>query len=206
MFTEANSEQRSPEWFAERIGKITASDFSKIIKADGKMSSSAQGLIDKMVAEVVSGEREESYESEEMAYGKKAEDDLLPFINLVTGHNFRACGLLVSSNGFFGCSPDAIDMDSMIGVEAKHPSKHTHIKYAIQGRLPPEYKAQVQGAMLVTGFSKWLFVSRYGDMRPVIIEVQRDEEYIKSLSTILKKLKESFDYKLQMAMEYFDGE
>ena len=45
-------------------------------------------------------------------------------------------------------SPDGLISDDS-GFETKCPQPATHAKYLSEGRLPPEYKPQVQGSMMV---------------------------------------------------------
>ena len=49
-------EQGSPEWLAARLGKPSASMFSKLITATGKPSSSADGYINQLIAERLRGQ------------------------------------------------------------------------------------------------------------------------------------------------------
>ena len=44
-------EQGSEEWLAARLGKPSASSFSKLITQTGKPSSSADGYINELIAE-----------------------------------------------------------------------------------------------------------------------------------------------------------
>jgi hypothetical protein len=48
-------EQGSPEWLAARLGKPSASCFSRLITNSGKPSSSADGYINELIAERLTG-------------------------------------------------------------------------------------------------------------------------------------------------------
>ena len=55
------------------------------------------------------------------------------------------------------------------------------IGYYLKG-FPSEYKQQVQGQMWITG-RKWCdFYAYHPEMKPFMIRVDRDEDYIKLLS------------------------
>lgn len=185
MFKIIECEQRTPEWIGARIGMPTGSCFSKFITPTGKKSASAEDAINRLVAEKVIGKPDETFVSDAMLRGAELEDEALLFVNTVLDYNFKKYGFLDSEKGW-GYSPDALDLEKRVGLELKCPSLHTHIEYITSGELPKEYKPQVQGGMLVTGFSEWVFCSYYPDMKPFIITVKRDDDYINSLREILE--------------------
>lgn len=187
MFKISEFSQRTPEWFLERCGLPTASFFDNYITTTGKASASAEGTNNRLVAEMITGKPDETFQSEAMLRGSELEDKALAFINFAHDYNFVKCGLVRCTDYDYGCSPDGIDLTNEIGLELKCPSLHTHIEYISSGTLPNKYKAQVQGAMLVTGFKKWVFMSYYPNLKPLIITVERDEEYISAMREILIK-------------------
>jgi hypothetical protein len=85
-----------------------------------------------------------------------------------------------------GCSPDGFLGDDM-GLEIKCPLAHTHVGYLIDGRIPAMYVPQVQGSMWVTGRPRWTFFSYHPDLDPLIVVVQRDEEFHAALEKYLTK-------------------
>jgi hypothetical protein len=192
MYKIIECDQRSPEWFAARLGKHTGSAFKSLITPTGKPSASAEGCNNRLVAELILGRPDETFQSEAMLRGAELEDEALEFINFTHGYNFKKVGFIkalsVLGNDLgYGVSADAIDESVQIGLEMKVPSAHTHIEYITAGTLPPEYKPQVQGGMLVTGFKKWVFMSYHPEIKPLVIIVERDEAYIETLREILMK-------------------
>lgn len=186
MYKIIECDQRSPEWFDARLGKHTGSAFKSLITPTGKPSASAEVCNNRLVAELILGRPDETFQSEAMLRGAELEDEALEFINFTHGFNFKKVGFLDSGLGY-GVSADAIDESVQIGLEMKAPSAHTHIEYITAGTLPPEYKPQVQGGMLVTGFKKWVFMSYHPEIKPLVIIVERDEVYIETLREILLK-------------------
>lgn len=185
MFSISKFPQRTPEWYLDRCGLPTASFFDKYITTTGKASTSSVECNNRLVAELIAGKPDDTFQSEAMLRGAELEDKALAFLNFAHDYNFQKCGLVKSTEYAYGCSPDGIDLENKIGLELKCPSLHTHIEYISNGSLPSKYKAQVQGAMLVTGFDKWVFMSYYPDLKPLIITVERDEDYIKAMKEIL---------------------
>jgi hypothetical protein len=186
MFKIINCEQGSQEWFMARLGKWTASFFSELLTPTGKESTSAKKTNHRLVAELIVGEPDETFQSEHMIRGKELEADALNFINFTQDRNFTTCGFIDSEQGY-GCSADALDLEAREGLELKCPMAHTHLEYLSNGVLPDKYKAQVQGAMLVTDFKRWVFASYHPKFPALIIVVERDEEYIETLRAVLVK-------------------
>jgi len=179
-------EQRSDEWFAARLGLFTASSFAKIITPKTmRLSSQAEGEINKIIAEMYTGKSEVcTPQSDAMLRGVELEEQALEFFNFTNGHNFKEVGFVDSENGY-GCSPDGLEVENKMGLELKCPLSHTHIKYLRDGKLPEEYKLQIQGSLMITGFDKWIFGSYHPDLPCVCIEVGRDEELIEKLRAAL---------------------
>ena len=202
MFKISEFPQRTPEWYLERLGKPTASFYDKYITPTGKASTSASGINNRLVAEMIASKADETFQSDAMLRGAELEDQALAFINFAHDYNFQKCGLVTSTEFNYGCSPDGIDLENEIGLELKSPSLHTHIEYISEGGLPSQYKAQVQGSMLVTGFKKWVFMSYYPDLKPLIITVERDDEYINAMKAILIKNCELIQEKFKTVSEF----
>jgi hypothetical protein len=85
-----------------------------------------------------------------------------------------------------GCSSDGLFcLDSDTGVEIKSPRASTHIKYMRNKKLPTEYMQQVQLSMWLLEVEKYFFFSYHPDLKPLIVEVRRDDEYIEKAVPIL---------------------
>ena len=193
MYKIIDCEQSSDEWFQARLGKLTASNFSKIITAGGAPSKSSDDLVNKAVAELIVGKSEVSFKSDAMARGNELESSALDNLNFIYGYNFKPVGFLLAANmgengpdDGYGCSPDAIDEENLIGAEIKCPLSHTQVSYLIKNGLPQVYLQQVQGSMLVTGFKKWVFFSHHPDVGNLHIVIDRDDEYIEKMRDAIR--------------------
>lgn len=184
MFKIVDVEQGSPEWHKVRLGKWTASNFSKLLTPTLKTSTQTKDFVNGLVGELLTGEYEEGYKSAAMQRGNDLESEALEFVNFTHGHDFKTYGFCDSEQGY-GASPDALDLEKKIGLELKCPSAKTMVKYLRSGKLPNEYFSQVQGSMLVTGFKTWIFCAYHPLMKPLLITVKRDQEYIGKLRTML---------------------
>lgn len=194
MFKVNNCTQGSDEWHRLRWERITASDFDKIITPSGKLSTQWEGVVDTKIAlQLINGHEEgfEPVETMAMTRGHSLEQEALEFFNYTYGYKFEKVGFIDSGEGY-GCSPDGIDFGDNVGIELKCPLAKNHVSYLRRG-FPVKYKAQVQGAMLVTGFSSWVFGSYHPEMPGLCVVVERDEPYIlelkKNLEMAVKEMK-----------------
>lgn len=203
MYKIIDCEQRSEAWFKARLGKWTASFFDKAITTTGKRSSSSEDIINRLVAELIVGSPDETFQSEAMLRGRELENEALEFLNFTHGYSFIPCGFMDSELGY-GCSPDAMDFVNKIGLELKCPMPHTHLEYIAGGELPKKYKAQVQGSMLVTGFSEWAFFSYHPEIKPFLVVVKRDEEFIMELKKILTECCDDVLKKHRLITQYLN--
>jgi putative phage-type endonuclease len=182
MFKIVEVEQNTEEWMAERRGLITGSEFSKVTTGKTlKRSTSHVALVNAKVAERLSGKTEEGYYNQAMQNGHDREDDALNLVNFAHGYNFEKVGFIKSTELDIGCSLDAIDQENKMILEIKSPLASTHIGYLRDRKVPATYHAQVQGNLMVTGYSKAVFMSYHPDLPPLVIEVERDEVYISAL-------------------------
>lgn len=188
-----NFEQRTPEWYAIRRGRPSASVFSSIVTCDGKPSKSADKLLYKLAGEILTGKSEEMFQNDAMRRGVELEPDARMFYELSTGCTVEQIGFCLNDEETFGCSPDGlVGADGLI--EIKVPSIATHISYMLDNCVPSEYYQQVQGQLLVTERDWCDFVSYHPDMKSFIYRQYRDEAFISKLNAELiaftKRLKE----------------
>jgi len=180
------NEQGSPEWLAARLGIPSASMFAKIVTTKGAWSTSADTYINQLVAERLTGEREEVFQSHHMIRGTELEPDARDLYSLMTNSEVIEVGFCLHDTLAAGCSPDGLIGEDG-GLEIKCPAPSTHVEYLRGGVLPSKYKQQVMGCLWITGREWWDFVSYHPTMKPLIVRVERDEEYIAALETCVTK-------------------
>ena len=190
-------EQRSPEWFAARLGIPTASNFAKLITPTGKPCASADGYINELAAERITGKRVEIYVNEAMQRGTDLEPEARSFFEFVTNFTVDEAPLCLHDTLDAGASPDGFVGNALL--EIKCPSGSTQVEYLRAGILPPKYIPQVQGQLWITGKASAYFISYHPDFKPLIIQVERDEEFILKLEVevvkALLKIKEFMEFK-----------
>lgn len=176
-----NIEQGTPEWFALRVNKATASEFGAVMaKGQGKTRAS---YLRKVVAEALIGKPLTSFRNADTDRGQEHEplaclayeartDRLLERVAFIEHDSLRA-----------GCSPDRLVIGEQRGVEVKCVLPHVQVETILAGSFPSEHRPQVQGSLWITGYEEWDFVSYCPDMpadlRLYVHTVRRDEAYIK---------------------------
>jgi hypothetical protein len=180
------NEQGSPEWLAARLGIPSASMFAKLVTTKGIWSASADAYINQLVAERLTGEREEVFQSHHMLRGTELEPDARDLYSLMSDAEVTEVGFCLHDTLSAGCSPDGLIGEDG-GLEIKCPAPSTHVEYLRGGVLPSKYKQQVMGCLWITGREWWDFVSYHPTMKPLIVRVERDEEYIAALEKCVTK-------------------
>ena len=177
----SNFEQGSNEWLQSRLGKPTASNFGKLITPTGKPSTSAEGYINELIAQRITGELPEFYTNAAMERGNELEPAAKALYEFINDVEVAEVGLCLHDTLDCGASPDGlIGVDG--GIEIKCPLPHTHIAYLREGVVPGKYIPQIQGCLWITGREWWEFMSYHPAMEDLIVRVERDNEYIKKLA------------------------
>ena len=178
--------QGSEEWFQHKMGVPSASNFDRIITPGGKASTQAEGYMNRLLAEWLTGKASDIEQSEWMKRGIEMEAEARDFYAFQNDAEVKQVGLVYQDDRKrVSCSPDGL-LDGM-GLEIKCPAPHTHVGYLLDGDLPKDYIPQVQGSMYVTGLSQWTFMSYHPDMTPLVVTVKRNEEYIKAMDGLIVK-------------------
>lgn len=162
-------EQRTAEWHAARLGKVTASNIAKALhyvdkgsvkRGDKRRESAADRsqYIRDIAWELITGIPTEHYVSKPMEIGSQYEGE-------ARTEYWQAFGEEVEETGFvlhptldcLGCSPDGLLIGR--GIEIKVPLLKTHENYIVDDVVPLDYIDQMQCNMLCCEMNEWIFVS-----------------------------------------------
>jgi hypothetical protein len=169
-----NHVQGSDEWLQSRLGKPTASNFGKLITPTGKPSASADGYINELIAQRITGELPEFYTNSAMERGNELEPAAKALYEFTYGVEVVEAGLCLHDEFDCGASPDGLVGDDG-GLEIKCPLPHNHIAYLRSGDVTTKYIPQIQGCLWITGREWWDFMSYHPAMEDLIVRVYRDE-------------------------------
>lgn len=178
--------QGTPQWFADRLGKVTASRVADVMATikSGEAAARANYRAE-LVAERLSGQNTEGFTSPAMERGTELE----PFARAAyEAHRL----VLVDQVGFVehpsiigsGASPDGLVGDLGL-VEIKAPNTSTHIGYLTGGTAPSKYHPQMLWQMACTG-REWCDFASYdprlpGNLSLFVVRFERDDKRIKEM-------------------------
>ena len=199
-------EQRTDEWFQQRLGKVTASRISDVIaKTKTGVSTSRQNYLVQLVSERLTGKKGDSFVNQAMLDGIERESAARELY-------MRTRGVSVTEVGFFdhpviknsGASPDGAVNAEEDGkyaglIEIKCPIETTHTNTLMSKSVPSKYIPQIQWQMAsVSPNVKWCdFISfnpNFPDtMQLFVARVERDNAYIAELEAEVIKFLDEVD-------------
>ena len=197
-------EQRTEEWFQQRLGKVTASRISDVIaKTKTGVSTSRQNYLIQLVSERLTGKKGDSFVNQAMLDGIEREDDARKLYEIEKN-------ISVSEVGFFehpiismsGASPDGAVHAEIEGkyaglIEIKCPIETTHTNTLMSKSVPSKYLSQIQWQMACVG-ARWVDFVSYNpnfpdDLKLFIFRVDRDDSYIAELEAEVIKFLDEVD-------------
>lgn len=142
-------EQQSPEWFAIRKGKMTASHAQAI----GNAGKGLETYIYDLVAEEYSSAEKEQFSNEHTERGNELEGVARGIYELENSVDVEQV-TFIEYDEYVGCSPDGLVGENGL-IEIKSPNDTEYLKYLIfgEGQIDTKYIWQCQMQMLVTGRS-----------------------------------------------------
>jgi len=202
-------EQGSEAWFAQRLGKVTASRVSDIIaKTKTGVSASRVNYLAQLVAERLTGQTAETFKSGAMQHGTETEPQARMAYEAETGLMVTEVAMIQHGTiEMAGASPDGLVGDDGL-VEIKCPNTSTHIATLMADKAPSQYIPQMQWQMACTGRAWCDFVSfdprMPEDMQLFIKRVPRDNaliaEYEAEVIKFLAEVQETVDKLIQIRM------
>lgn len=201
------SDQRTDNWFADRLGKVTASKVADVLaKTKTGYGASRKNYMMQLLCERLTGKRADSYINEAMQRGTDLEAVARSAYEVDKAVMVREVGFVPHpSIPMSGASPDGeVGTDGL--VEIKVPNTATHVEFLRTGEIDNGYKLQMLWQLECTGRSWCDFVS-YDDRMPqelqyrcvryvpttadrmaVITEVQKFLRELDELETEMKSL------------------
>jgi putative phage-type endonuclease len=196
-------EQRTEEWFKQRLGKVTASKIADVIaKTKTGVSASRENYSTQLTLERLTGQQAEFYTNAAMEWGTATEPQARTAYEV-----YRE--VLVDEVGFIdhptiamsGASPDGFVGDDGL-VEIKCPESKTQMDTLLNQKVPTKYMPQMQWQMACTG-RKWCDFVSYDPRMPQNLQifvqrVERNDLYIKMLEDEVMTFLEEIDQKVEI--------
>ena len=194
-------EQRSPEWFAARAGKVTASRVADVIaKTKSGPSASRATYMGELIAERLTGTCAEKFTNAAMQWGTDTEEEARAAYQFETTTLVALAEFVTHPKiAMSGASPDGYIGDDGL-LELKCPNSATHIDTLLGQSVPGKYITQMQWQMACTG-RKWCDFASFDPrlpetMRLHIQRVQRDDKMIAELETAVVEFLSEVDAKV----------
>lgn len=195
-------EQRSDEWFAARLGKVTASKVADVIaKTKTGYSASRENYMAQLICERMTGQKQESFTNTAMEWGTATEP-------LARAAYEAHANVLVNEVGIIdhpflpmcAASPDGlVDIDGML--EIKCPNTATHFDTLLTGSVPAKYIAQMQWQMACAS-RLWVDFVSFDPRAPeglqfFVKRVDRDDAYIQGLEAEVHKFLTELEQRIE---------
>ena len=181
-------EQGTPEWFAQRCGKATASRISDIVaKTKTGYSASRANYMAQLVVERMTNQVAESYSNVAMEWGTENEPFARAAYEVKTGNTVDQIGAIDHPR----IAMSAASPDGFVGnwgcLEIKCPNTSTHIETLLGAEPVKKYYDQMQWQMACTNRSWCDFVS-FDPRMPAHLQlfvkrIERNDIYIAELES-----------------------
>ena len=199
-------EQGSPEWYAQRCGKATASRISDIVaKTKTGYSTSRANYMAQLVVERMTNQVAESYTNAAMEWGVEHEPFARGAYEAKTGNLVDQVGAIDHpSIPMSAASPDGLVGDEGC-LEIKCPNTATHIETILGEEPAKKYYDQMQWQMACTG-RKWCDFVSYDPRMPehlklLVKRVERNDVYIAELEREVSQFLAEVDDKVKKLNE-----
>lgn len=179
-------EQRSDEWFAARLGRVTGSRVADVIaRTKSGYSASRANYMAELICERLTGQQGERFTSPAMIWGTETEPQARAAYEFVTDNSVTETGLALHPTiADFGASPDGLVAEMGL-VEIKCPSTATHLETLLDEVIHGKYLTQMQAQMACTGREWCDFVSfdprLPADLQLWVKRVDRDPAFISQM-------------------------
>ncbi len=182
IYTIHNHPQRSPEWFASRLGRVTGSRCADVFAQikSGEAAARRDYRMQLVLERLTGKPQDDPYINADMQRGIDLEPLARSAYEARTGNLVREVGFLAHTELMAGCSPDGLCERGII--EIKCPRSAAHVETLKSQALPARYRPQVTHNLWISGADWCDFVS-YDDRLPVglqlaVVRVERDPQTI----------------------------
>lgn len=195
--------QGSPEWFAARAGRVTASRISAVVSKgrSGAPSATRAAYMGELVAETLTGQPANAFQGNaDTERGNELEPDARAIYELRTGEMVQPVGLVIHPRiDRAGASPDGlVGADGLL--EIKCPRTHNHLEYLLGQEPPSNYVPQMAWQCACTGRA-WVDFASYcpampDDLKLFVVRYEPSMTYLKELEAAVADFLAEMDEKL----------
>lgn len=183
-------EQGSPEWLAQRLGRVTASRIADVCaRTKSGWGASRANYMAQLIAERLTGVPAENFTSTAMQWGLDTEAEARAAYEFMTDTEVMPAGFIDHPSIIMsGASPDGLIGDDGL-LELKCPNTATHLDSLLGQSVALKYEQQMLWQLACSGRAWCDFVSydpRLPEpMRLFVRRVRRDPTKIEALERIV---------------------
>jgi len=203
-FTIVDAPQRTPAWFAARLGRLTGS-VAKEMLATVKQGESAgrRNLRLRLVLERLTGKSQESdFVSPAMQAGIDREADAFAAYEALTGSVVERSGFLAHPSLMAGCSLDGHQhgFERLLSIKCRQPA--AHYAFLKSATIPADALAQMRHELWITGAREHDYFSWNPDfpesLQARVVTVQRGDVAIEAYAEAACAFLEEVDRELSV--------
>lgn len=204
-------DQRSEEWFAARLGRVTASRVADVVaRTKTGYGASRANYLAELVAERLTGVKAEGFTNAAIQWGTDQEPDARLAYEFRTDAAIEEVGFVPHPTiDMSGASPDALVGEDGL-AEIKCPNTSTHIETLLTGVIPSRYETQMLWQMACTGRA-WCDFASFDprlpeEMRLFVKRFPRDDARIAELEDEVRTFLFELDTTVRRLVKLYGGE
>lgn len=160
-FTVIDAPQRSPEWFAARVGRATGSNAHKILAKikSGEAADRRNYRVALILERLTNKPQENGFVTTAMQAGIDREPLAIAAYEAHTGTLLEQTGFLSHNELMAGCSLDGSlnDFETLVSIKCRQPA--AHYEFLRYGTIPASALAQCRHELFITGAREHVYVS-----------------------------------------------
>lgn len=183
-FTVINAPQRSADWFAARMGRVTGSRASDVVATikSGEAAARRDYRMELVTERLAGLASEDAFVTADMQRGMDLEPQAFAVYEALRGELVQTSGFLSHVEHMAGCSLDGHIGDFAGILEIKCPRSANHLAIVRSGEVPSKYLPQITHNLWISG-AAWCdfltFDPRFpSPFQAAILRVERDETAI----------------------------
>jgi putative phage-type endonuclease len=186
--------QGSEDWFKVRMGKITASKLSDLMKKTkyGESTYKTRLRMELAIERITGKSASPNFMNQAMYDGVEREPDCRKLFEAVTQKEVALCGSFDHPTiPNTSASPDGLLRGENAILEIKCPTHITHAKNLLSKTMDARYQHQVQWQIQCTESDYGYFCSYHPDFPPdlriKIVKVEKDDELIAEIEKAVRE-------------------
>tara|TARA_B100000768_G_C11226483_1_gene353045 strand:- start:117 stop:746 length:630 start_codon:yes stop_codon:yes gene_type:complete len=186
--------QGSEEWFKVRMGKITASKLSDLMKKTkyGESTYKTRLRMELAIERITGKSASPNFMNQAMHDGVEREPDARKLFEAIAGKEVAECGSFDHPDVVnTSASPDGLLRGENAVLELKCPTHVTHAKNLLSDKMPKNYEYQVQWQIACTESDYAYFASYHPDFPPELrlkwVKVEKDNDMILALENAVRE-------------------